>query len=100
MFSSCRVRRIAMSYYVVSHKVDDFGEWKKVYDDFESVRQKYGVREQLLIQASDDPNHVLVVGQGDLDAIQKFVSSEELKEGMRDAGVSSEPNLFVGDEAG
>jgi hypothetical protein len=89
-----------MSYYVVSHKVDDFGKWKKVYDDFESVRQKYGVKEQLLIQASDDPNHVLVVGQGDLDAIQKFVSSEELKEGMRDAGVSSEPNLFVGDEVG
>ena len=58
---------------------DDFGKWKKVYDDFESIRQKYGVKEQLLIQASDDPNHVLVVGQGDLDAIQKFVSSEELK---------------------
>ena len=89
-----------MSFYVVSHKVDDFGKWKKVYDGFESVRQKFGVKEQLLIQASDDPNHVLVVGQGDLDAIQKFISSEELKEAMKDAGVSSEPNLFVGDEVG
>ena len=89
-----------MSYYVVSHKVDDFGKWKKVYDDFESVRNKYAVKEQLLIQASDDSNHVLVVGQGDLDAIQKFISSEELKTGMKDAGVSGEPNLFVGDEVG
>ena len=89
-----------MSFYVVSHKVDDFGKWKKVYDEFESVRQKFGVKEQLLIQAADDPNHVLVVGQGALDAIQKFISSDELKEGMRNAGVSSEPNLFVGDEAG
>ena len=89
-----------MSFYVVSHKVDDFGKWKKVYDGFEPVRQKFGVKEQLLLRASDDPNHVLVVGQGDLDAIQKFVSSEELKEGMREAGVSSEPNLFVGDEVG
>jgi len=89
-----------MSFYFVNHKVDDFGKWKKIYDDFESVRQKYGVKEQLLIQASDDPNHVLVVGQGDLDAIQRFISFEELKEGMEDAGVSSEPNLFVGDEVG
>ena len=89
-----------MSFYFVNHKVDDFGKWKKIYDDFESVRQKYGVKEQLLIQASDDPNHVLVVGQGDLDAIQRFISFEELKEGMKDAGVSSEPNLFVGDEVG
>ena len=89
-----------MSFYVVSHKVDDFGKWKKVYDEFESVRQKFGVKEQLLIQASDDPNHVLVVGQGELDAIQKFISSEELKDGMKSAGVSSEPNLFVGNEVG
>ena len=89
-----------MSFYFVNHKVDDFGKWKKIYDDFESVRQKYGVKEQLLIQASDDPNHVLAVGQGDLDAIQGFISSEELKEGMKDAGVSSESNLFVGDEVG
>ena len=61
-----------MSFYVVSHKVDDFGKWKKVYDEFESVRQKFGVKEQLLIQASDDPNHVLVVGQGELDAILSY----------------------------
>ena len=89
-----------MSFYVVSHKVDDFGKWKKVYDEYESVKQKFGVKEQLLIQASDDPNHVLVVGQGELDAIQKFISSEELKDGMKSAGVSSEPNLFVGNEVG
>ncbi len=87
-----------MSFYVVSHKVAEFSQWKKVYDDFESVRQKFGVKEQLLLQASDDPNHVLVVGQGALEAIQRFIDSEDLKEGMKDAGVSSEPNLFVGEE--
>ena len=87
-----------MSFYVVSHKVAEFSKWKKVYDDFESVRQKFGVKEQLLLQASDDPNHVLVVGQGTLEAIQRFVGSEDLKEGMKEAGVSSEPNLFVGEE--
>lgn len=87
-----------MSFYVVSHKVAEFSQWKKVYDDFESVRQKFGVKEQLLLQASDDPNHVLVVGQGSLEAIQRFIGSEDLKEGMKDAGVSSEPHLFVGEE--
>lgn len=87
-----------MSFYVVSHKVAEFSKWKKVYDDFEPVRQKFGVQEQLLLQAADDPNHVLVVGQGALEAIQRFIGSEDLKEGMKDAGVSSEPNLFVGEE--
>ena len=87
-----------MSYYVVSHKVDDFNTWKKVYDDFESARERFGVKEQLLLQASDDQNHVLVVGEGELSAIQDFLQSSELQEGMKSAGVSSEPNLFVGEK--
>lgn len=89
-----------MSFYVVSHRVDDFGKWKKVYDGFESTREKFGVKEQLILQASDDPNHVLVVGRGDIDAIQKFINSDELREGMKNAGVSSEPNMFVGEDVG
>ena len=86
-----------MSFYVVSHKVDDFTTWKKAYDDFESMRERFGVKEQLLLQASADKNHVLVVGEGEPDAIQAFLQSSELKEGMKSAGVSSEPNLFVGE---
>ena len=87
-----------MSFYVVSHKVEDFNSWKKVYDGFESIRERFGVKEQLLLQASEDQNHVLVVGEGDLSAIQEFLQSSELQEGMKSAGVSSEPNLFVGDK--
>ncbi len=87
-----------MSFYVVSHKVKNYEKWKKVYDDFESARDEFGVKEQLLLQASDDPSHVLVVGEGQSGAIQKFVSSDELKEAMKNAGVSGEPNLFIGEK--
>lgn len=86
-----------MSFYIVSHKVEDFAQWKKVYDEFESKREQFGIKEHYALQSVDDPNHVLVVGQGDLSAIQKFLNSEDLQEGMKNAGVSSEPHLFVGD---
>lgn len=86
-----------MSFYVVSHKVENFNQFKKVYDDFEPTREKYGVTEKILLQASDDADNVLVVGEGELDAIKKFVSCDELKEGMKKAGISSEPQLFIGE---
>ena len=85
-----------MSYYVVSHTVEDFDNWKKVYDSFESTRERFGVKEHYTLQSAEDPNHVLVVGEGDLDTIRRFLASSELQEGMKDAGVSSEPHVFIG----
>lgn len=86
-----------MAYYVVSHKVDDFNAWKKVYDEFESTREQYGVKEHYALKSEEDPNHVLVVGEGELEAIQKFLNSEELKSGMESAGIAGHPEIFVGE---
>lgn len=86
-----------MSFYIVNHKVEDFSQWKKIYDEFEPAREQAGIKEHYALQSADDPNHVLVVGEGDLHAIQEFLGSEGLKEGMKNAGVSSEPIIFVGD---
>ena len=86
-----------MAFYVVNHKVNDFGVWKKVYDEFESTRKRYGVKEHYALQSVEDPNHVMVVGEGELEAVQKFLNSEELKSGMEGAGIASPPEIFVGE---
>jgi hypothetical protein len=85
-----------MAFYVVNHKVNDFGVWKKVYDEFESTRKQYGVKEHYALQSVEDSNHVMVVGEGELEAIQKFLNSEELKSGMEGAGIASPPEIFIG----
>jgi len=86
-----------MAFFVVNHKVNDFGAWKKVYDEFESTRERYGVKEYYALQSVEDPNHVMVVGEGELEAIQGFLNSEDLKSGMESAGVASPPEIFVGE---
>ena len=86
-----------MAFYVVNHKVNDFVAWKKVYDDFESTRERYGVKEHYALQSVADSNHVLVVGEGELEAVQRFLSSDELKNGMADAGIAGPPDIFVGE---
>jgi hypothetical protein len=86
-----------MAYYVINHKVNNFSAWKKVYDEFESTRQQYGVKELYALQSEEDPNHVLVVGEGELEAIQKFLKSEDLKNGMESAGIANRPEIFIGE---
>jgi len=86
-----------MAFYVVNHKVNNFGTWKKVYDGFESTREQYGVKEHYALQSEKDPNHVLVVGEGKLEAIQNFLNSDELKSGMESAGITGRPEIFVGE---
>ena len=86
-----------MAYYVIDHKVNDFKSWEKVYHSFEPTRKKYGVKEHYVLRSADNTDHVLVVGEGDLDVINTFLKSDELKEGMANAGIVGQPNIFVGD---
>ena len=70
---------------------------KEVYDEFESTREQYGVKEHYALRSVEDPNHVMVVGEGELQAIQNFLNSDELKNGMESAGITSPPEIFVGE---
>jgi glycine betaine/choline ABC-type transport system substrate-binding protein len=85
-----------MAFYVVHHKVRDFDAWKKVYDGFESTRKQYGIREHYALQSVDHPNDITVVGEGKMEAIQKFLTSSDLKTRMESAGVIGAPEIFVG----
>jgi hypothetical protein len=86
-----------MAFYVVNHKVNNYSAWKKVYDEFESTREQFGVKEHYALQSEEDPNHVLVVGEGKLEAIQDFLNSDELRSGMENAGITGRPEVFVGE---
>ena len=86
-----------MAFYVVNHKVNDYNTWKKVYDSFEPTRKKFGVKELYAFQSVDNSNHVSVVGEGKLEDIQKFLHSDDLKNGMANAGIAGAPQIFVGE---
>ena len=87
-----------MAYYVINHKVENFDAWKKVYDGFEETRKKFGVKEHYALRSAADANHVLVVGEGESAVIDKFLNSDELKNGMANAGIAGKPDVFVGDD--
>lgn len=86
-----------MTFYVVNCKLEDFDKWKKVYDSFEPTREKYGVKERYVIQSIEDANTVVVIGEGDLESVTRFLGSEDLKNGMGEAGVLGPPDIYIGE---
>ena len=84
-----------MATMFVKHKVRDFGNWKRVYDDFVPTRKEKGVTGASVHRVAGDPNTLIVTHQfNDVDAAQAFASSEELKSAMMNAGVEGAPEIW------
>ena len=80
------------------HQVADYEAWRKVYDAFK--RESLGVRAHAVYRNVSDPNEVTVWHDFDDRATaEAFVSSDDLKAAMAEAGVVSVPNIWVTDEA-
>ena len=83
----------------VRHKVNDYGNWKRGYDEFASIRKEKGVTAASVHRDSDDPDTIIITHQfKDMDAAMGFVNSEELKSAMANAGVSGPPEFWFGED--
>jgi quinol monooxygenase YgiN len=77
---------------MISHEVDDYAGWKKVYDSVAAARQKAGIIGAAVNRRLDNPNHVLVYHQAETKAqLEAFFASAELKAAMKQAGVKGAP---------
>lgn len=85
---------------LVRHSVDDYEGWRKVYDDVEDLRQKYGCSGAEVLVAPDDRQDVFVIHRfPTLDQAQGFVSDGELREAMGRGGVHVPPRIEIAVEA-
>ncbi|MCB0727345.1 MAG: DUF3764 family protein [Ignavibacteriae bacterium] len=73
---------------IVSHKVKDFSEWKKVFDASGGLRSKFKMNVTALFQSVDDPNMVTMIGEApSVEDINEFNSNPELKAAMESGGL-------------
>jgi hypothetical protein len=79
----------------VRHNVEDYQAWRRGYDEFDPVRRPMGVTDDAVFQSIDDPNDVTVWHDFDTaELAQAFVTSDELRNAMQDAGVQGEPQVW------
>ncbi|GAB2775001.1 hypothetical protein [Salinimicrobium soli] len=78
-----------MSVIILSHRVENFQSWKKIYDEDVQRRNEAGLKEVVCGPKIGDPDLVYMVFEtNDLDKAQKMIENEELKEVMQKAGVT------------
>jgi len=80
----------------ISHEVNDYAAWRKVYDAFDATRRKLGVTGQAVYRSVDNPNDVTVTHDfRSTDKARAFSTSPELKAAMEKAGVKGVPQISI-----
>jgi hypothetical protein len=89
-----------VSTIIIRHRVADFDAWKPVFDEHGSVRREHGLTDHAVLRDEDDPNVVtLLLGTDDTARAREFFGSEGLREAMQSAGVVSQPDIWITNEA-
>ncbi len=89
-----------MAYILVQQSVEDYEKWKSLFDEDGPIRQAGGSKGGIVLRNSDDPNHITILLEWDsLANARAFASSDELRERMQRAGVTSAPDVYFLDEA-
>lgn len=78
----------------VRHKVADFNSWKKVFDDAEPIRKKYGSLGSDVFRNNSNQNEILIITYwNSKDDGEKYSHSPELKNAFKDGGVLTAPEV-------
>jgi hypothetical protein len=81
-------------------RVADFDAWKPVFDEHGSVRREHGLTDNAVLRDEDDANMVtILLGTDDAARAREFLGSDSLREAMQGAGVVSQPDLWITNEA-
>jgi quinol monooxygenase YgiN len=89
-----------MATLLVHHKVKDYAAWRKVFDDLTSMRTGYGCTGHKVFQSPSNPNEITIFTEWkNVDQAEMYATSNDLKEGMKNAGVISQPDVMFLAEA-
>ena len=89
-----------MATLFVHHKVQDYAAWRKVFDDLTAMRTGYGCTGHKVFQSPSDANEITILTEWkDIDRAKTYATSNDLREGMKNAGVISQPDVMFLAEA-
>ena len=87
-------RKEPLAGVIVRHAVADYAAWKRAFDAHASERAAAGIVGHAINRSADDPNVVIVYMQArTIDQLRAFAESPSLKDAMKQAGVTSAPEL-------
>lgn len=80
----------------VSYEVENYEQWKKIFDEDESIREKSNLELRAISINADNPSSVyLLFATDDIVRAKEVFNSDELRKRMTEAGVLTEPVFAV-----
>jgi quinol monooxygenase YgiN len=78
----------------VHHKIADYPKWRAVFEEMDSIRQRFGETSYRVFRSAADPLDITVHTEWpSADAARAYATSPDLKAGMANAGVVSQPDV-------
>ncbi len=88
-----------MPYVLLQHRVENYDEFKDIYDHDAPHRRRRGCRGGRLFRSKDDPNQLFMLFRWEnLESAHHFVDGYELREAMKWASVTGEWKIDVLEE--
>jgi hypothetical protein len=85
---------------LVRHQVEDYAAWRSVYDSLDGLRKEHGCTgDEVMVDPADKQDVFIIHRFPTLEQAQSFAGSNELREGMSQAGVKSAPRIEFAAEA-
>lgn len=73
---------------VILHRVDNYAQWRRVYDSVEQLRTESGVLDHAVFRAEGDPDNILVTHKfTTLEAAHEYFENPKVLDAVREAGV-------------
>jgi hypothetical protein len=80
------------SFLIIQHTVKDHDYWKQAFDKHQEVRSEYKLSLTVLGTDLENPKNVVAIFNTDDTAnITSFLEKSNMKEAMKNAGITSEP---------
>ena len=84
-----------MPFMLVRHKVQDYSNWKPIFDEHRTTRQAAGSMGGRLFRSADDRNElVMLLEWDDMEKAREFAQSQALLDTMKRAGVEDTPDVY------
>jgi quinol monooxygenase YgiN len=83
-----------MIHVFVRHHVADYVRWKEAFDSHLNLRKDAGETAAMLYQSVEDPRDLYLLFEFEsIQHARKYMSSDELRKAMAEAGVQGTPEI-------
>ena len=86
-----------MGMMIVRHKVQDYGQWRPIFDGHVEMQRAAGLINPRVYHSADSNKSEIVVvfDTKDTKMAKEFAASTDLKEAMTRAGVLDTPTIYL-----